>query len=409
MVELVLTDKQMEYIEDKTRHLVVLGSAGSGKTLFASIKTILYGLEHPNARIGVFRQTLPSLKKTAWLEIRKLLDKLGVVYKENKSDGVITFDNGSTISFIPLDDSRKVRSLNMDFIYIEQCEEISKDSYDELTLRVRGEVQANDFGQILSVVQPESKSHWLYQRFYQIKVNDPDYKVIHFSYLDNPYLSEDAVKYYDSLKELDYEKYLTHTLGEWITSSKQIFTNNWSIGLQGRQYFNYYVGGIDFGWNVPSCFLLIGFYDDEAYVLDEVYAPELTNEELLSRIENCLMRNGLSKDDLEAVYCDSASPDRIEVLSNNGLNCYPSVKDVKAKIDTTRETKIHVAECCENLIRELPEYQWKKDRDGNILDEPVKKNDHAIDSLCYAIYGVRGELSQNRPASSFDGTEVYIY
>lgn len=357
---------------------------------------------------GVFRQTLPSLKKTAWLEIRKLLDKLGVIYKENKSDGVITLDNGSTISFIPLDDSRKVRSLNMDFIYIEQCEEISKDSYDELTLRVRGEVQAQDYGQILSVVQPESKSHWLYQRFYQIKANDPDYKVIHFSYLDNPYLSEDAVKYYDSLKELDYEKYLTHTLGEWITSSKQIFTNNWSIGVN-RSYFNYYVGGIDFGWNVPSCFLLIGFYDDEAYVLDEIYAPELTNEELISKIKECLIRNNVLLEDLEAVYCDSASPDRIEVLSQAGLPCYPSVKDVKAKIQTTRETKIHINECCENLIRELPEYQWKKDRDGNILDEPVKKNDHAVDSLCYAVYGVRGSLSKDKPASSFSMNDVYVY
>lgn len=408
MVELVLTDKQADYIDDKTRHLVVLGSAGSGKTLFASIKTILYGLAHPNARIGVFRQTLPSLKKTAWLEIRKLLDKLGVSYKENKSDGVITLDNGSTISFIPLDDSRKVRSLNMDFIYIEQCEEISKDSYDELTLRVRGEVQAQDYGQILSVVQPESKSHWLYQRFYQIKVNDPDYKVIHFSYLDNPYLSEDAVKYYDSLKELDYEKYLTHTLGEWITSSKQIFTNNWSIGVN-RSYFNYYVGGIDFGWNVPSCFLLVGFYDDEAYVLDEVYAPELTNEDLIQEIKQCMIRNGVAPDELEAVYCDSASPDRIEVLSQAGLPCYPSVKDVKAKIQTTRETKIHISERCENLIRELPEYQWKKDRDGNILDEPLKRNDHAVDSLCYCIYGVRGSLSKDKPASSFSMNEVYVY
>ena len=408
MVELVLTDKQADYIDDRTRHLVVLGSAGSGKTLFASIKTILYGLEHPNARIGVFRQTLPSLKKTAWLEIRKLLDKLGIIYKENKSDGVITFDNGSTISFIPLDDSRKVRSLNMDYIYIEQCEEISKDSYDELTLRVRGEVQAKDYGQILSVVQPESKSHWLYQRFYQIKANDPDYKVIHFSYLDNPYLSEDAVKYYDSLKELDYEKYLTHTLGEWITSSKQIFTNNWSVGVD-RSFFDFYVGGIDFGWNVPSCFLLIGFYDDEAYVLDEVYAPELTNEDLINRIEEVMANHELSFDDLDAVYCDSASPDRIQVLYEHGLPTYPSVKDVKAKIDTTRETKIHVAECCENLIRELPEYQWKRDRDGNILDDPVKVNDHAVDSLCYAVYGVRGSLSRNRPISDLDMSQFKIY
>ena len=408
MVELVLTDKQADYINDKTRHLVVLGSAGSGKTLFASIKTILYGLEHPNARIGVFRQTLPSLKKTAWLEIRKLLDKLGIIYKENKSDGVITLDNGSTISFIPLDDSRKVRSLNMDYIYIEQCEEISKDSYDELTLRVRGEVQAQDYGQILSVVQPESKSHWLYQRFYQIKANDPDYKVIHFSYLDNPYLSEDARKYYDSLKELDYEKYLTHTLGEWITSSKQIFTNNWSVGVD-RSFFNYYVGGLDFGWNVPSAFLLIGFYDDEAYVLDEVYAPELTNEDLINEIDKVLANHELHYDDLEAIYCDSASPDRIEVLSQAGLPCYPSVKDVKAKIQTTRETRIHISESCENLIRELPEYQWKKDKDGNILDEPVKVNDHATDSLCYAIYGVRGSLSRNKPAKQIDMSQLKIY
>ena len=407
-MQLVLTDKQMEYIEDKTRHLVVLGSAGSGKTIFASVKVILYAIEHPNARIGVFRQTLPSLKKTAWLEIRKLLDKLRINYKENKSDAVITLDNGSTLSFIPLDDSRKVRSLNLDFVYIEQCEEISKDSYDELTLRVRGEVQAKDFGQVLSVVQPESKSHWLYQRFYIIKANDPDYKVIHFSYLDNPYLSEDARKYYDSLKELDPDKYLTHTLGQWIVGTKQIFTNNWSVGFN-RNYFDFYVGGIDFGWNVPSCFLLIGFYDDEAYVIDEVYAPELTNDELLDGIREVLMKYNLNFDDLDAVYGDSASPDRIEVLCQNGLNTYPSVKDVKAKIQTTRETKIHISENCENLIRELPEYQYKMDKDGNILDEPIKQNDHAVDALCYCVYGVRGELSKHRPASSFDFNEVSIY
>lgn len=407
-MQLVLTDKQMEYIEDKTRHLVVLGSAGSGKTIFASVKVILYAIEHPNARIGVFRQTLPSLKKTAWLEIRKLLDKLRINYKENKSDAVITLDNGSTLSFIPLDDSRKVRSLNLDFVYIEQCEEISKDSYDELTLRVRGEVQAKDYGQILSVVQPESKSHWLYQRFYIIKANDPDYKVIHFSYLDNPYLSEDARKYYDSLKELDPDKYLTHTLGQWIVGTKQIFTNNWSVGFN-RNYFDFYVGGIDFGWNVPSCFLLIGFYDDEAYVIDEVYAPELTNDELLDGIREVLMKYNLNFDDLDAVYGDSASPDRIEVLCQNGLNTYPSVKDVKAKIQTTRETKIHISENCENLIRELPEYQYKMDKDSNILDEPIKQNDHAVDALCYCVYGVRGELSKHRPASSFDFNEVSIY
>lgn len=407
-MQLVLTDKQMEYIDDHTRHLVVLGSAGSGKTLFACIKVMLYALEYPNARIGVFRQTLPSLKKTAWLELRKLLDTYHVEYKENKSDGVITLDNGSTFSFIPLDDPKKVRSLNLDFVYIEQCEEISKDSYDELTLRVRNEVQANNWGQILSVVQPESKSHWLYQRFYIIKANDPDYKVVHFSYMDNPYLSEDARKYYDSLKELDPDKYKTHTLGEWIVGSKQIFTNNWSVGFD-RRYFNFYVAGVDFGWNVPSAFVLCGFYDDECYVLGEVYDTELTNEEFLDRIDALLKEFGLSFKDIDCVYADAASPDRIAVFNENGLFTQPSVKDVSAKIETTRATQIYVSEDCENLIRELPEYQWKKDRDGNILDQPVKKNDHATDALMYCIYGVRGSLSGYSPSRAVDLSEVYIY
>ena len=35
MAELVLTDKQYEHIGDNTRHLMIMGSAGSGKTIYA--------------------------------------------------------------------------------------------------------------------------------------------------------------------------------------------------------------------------------------------------------------------------------------------------------------------------------------------------------------------------------------
>ena len=409
MSELVLTDKQAEYINDRTRHLMVLGSAGSGKTFFACVKVILYALEHPKARIGVFRQTLPSLRETAWREIREILDKYKIEYHENKSNGMITLTNKSTISFTPTDDDRKLRSLNLDMVYIEQCEEITEEAFDELDLRIRNDVAQSDYGQMLIVVQPESKHHWLYKRFYQTKANDDEYKYVHFSYLDNPYLPKEQAKIYEGLKETNYDKYCTHTLGEWITSSKQIFTNNWSVGLNGREYFSYYVGGVDFGWNNPSCFLLCGFYDDECYVLGEVYKTEMTNDEFLERIHNMLTSKGLSFNDVESVYADSADPEKIEVFNRNGLNTYPSVKNVKAKIDTARETKIHISEDCHNLIREMPSYEWKRDREGNILDEPVKKNDHAIDSLCYCIYGVRGELSENKPASSFSMSEVCIY
>lgn len=408
MTELVLTDKQEEYIDDKTRHLMVMGSAGSGKTFFACVKVIMYALEFPKARIGVFRQTLPSLRETAWREIREILIDYNIEYEENKSNGMITLSNDSTISFTPLDDDRKIRSLNLDFVYIEQAEETTEEAFDELDLRIRHEISKKNWGQMLIVVQPEGKTHWLYKRFYQIKKNDPDYKYIHFSYLDNPYLPKEQAKVYEGLKETNPDKYRTHTLGEWITSSKQIFTDNWEVGFN-RRYFNYYVGGVDFGWNSPACFLLIGVYDDEFYVMGEVYKTEMTNDEFLYRIHSLLAEHELEFSDLDAVYCDSADPEKIEVFCRNGLNAYPSVKNVKAKIDTTRENHIYIDESCENLIREMPSYEWKRDRNGNILDEPVKENDHAVDSLCYAVYGVKGELSDNKPASSFSMNEVYVY
>ena len=379
-MELVLTDKQYEYMGDMTRHLMVMGSAGSGKTIFASTKVILFALEYPNARIGVFRQTLPSLRETAWREIVELLDKYKIEYKENKSNGLVTLSNGSTISFTPTDDEKKLRSLNLDMVYIEQCEEITEDAFIELDLRIRNEIAKKYGGQMLIVVQPSNKSHWLYRLFYNEKANDPDYKKVHFSYLDNPFLPEEQKKVYEGLRETNYDRYLTHTLGEWISSSKQIFTNNWDVGFD-RTYFNYYVGGVDYGYNNPACFLLCGVYDDEF----------------------------LTFNDVESVYADSADPESIEVFCRNGLNTYGSVKNVKAKIDTARETKIHIAPECVNLIREMPMYSWKRNKDGELLEEQVKRDDHSIDALCYAIYGVRGELSPDKPASSFDYNSITVY
>lgn len=408
MVELVLSDKQFEYIDDTTRHLMIQGSAGSGKTIFACTKVILYALKYPRSRIGIFRQTLPSLRETSWLEIRSLLDKYQIEYKENKSNGLITLSNNSTISFTPLDDEKKIRSLNLDYVYVEQAEEISEEAFIELDLRIRNENSKKYYGQMLLVVQPSQKTHWLYRLFYQYKANDPDYSKIHFSYLDNPFLPDEQKKVYEGLKETNYEKYLTHTKGLWVTNSKQIFTNNWSVGFD-RTFFKYYVAGIDWGYNSPACFLVAGIYDKEVYVLGEVYKTEMTNSEFLIEIKNLLNDLDLSFKDIDAVYADSADPEKIEVFNKNGLNTYPSVKNVKAKIDTTRETKIHVKERCENLIRELPMYEWKKNKDGEIIDEPVKKDDHSIDALCYMCYGVFGELSDNRPSSAYGNQEIYVY
>ena len=69
-----MTPTQQRWINDRTRELLVEGSAGSGKTIFACLKVIKYGLENKNASIYIYRKTLPSLKRTSWKEIRNILN-----------------------------------------------------------------------------------------------------------------------------------------------------------------------------------------------------------------------------------------------------------------------------------------------------------------------------------------------
>ena len=86
------------------------------------------------------------------------------------------------------------------------------------------------------------------------------------------------------------------------------------------------------------------------------------------------------------IYADSAEPARIEEITRAGFNVYPAKKEVKNGIDYIKRKKIYIHESCANTIKEIQSYKWKEKKDGEILDEPVKFLDHAMDALRYAVY-----------------------
>lgn len=399
-IEWELSEAQSEHFFDRSRYLVVEGSAGSGKTIFACHKVVLYALEHKNARIGVFRLTLPALKITAWLEIRNVLIKYNIPYEENKSEGVITLTNGSSILFKSLDDLRKIRSMNLDYIYCEQMEEVRDFKvFQELDARIRSEVMQKDYGQFMMVVTPETQGHWIYENFHRNPM--PDSKVIHFHYTSNPFVDEDYIRRAEELKNRDYDSYIKLTLGKWGKVGNIVY-ENWDIRESPRGY-EYFVAGMDFGYNNPSCFLLIGWYDGEPYVIDEVYESGLLNSQFITKSIKMLQKHGLNPSKLQVVYGDGAEPDRMEEFRTYGFNVANGVKDVIAKTQATKSVKIHIAPRCEHTISEIQDYYFQQDKDGNILDKPVKFNDHAMDSLGYAVYGSIGQLSANKTEIVYEG------
>jgi len=58
--------------------------------------------------------------------------------------------------------------------------------------------------------------------------------------------------------------------------------------------------------------------------------------------------------------------------------------------------KLHIHKDSVNLIKEFQGYKWKEDKNGNILDEPVKFNDHALDAVRYGIFThLKDKLTSN--------------
>jgi phage terminase large subunit len=86
------------------------------------------------------------------------------------------------------------------------------------------------------------------------------------------------------------------------------------------------------------------------------------------------------------VFCDSARPDSIEELYRMGWN----VKGVGAKhvvdeINMIKEFDLYVTKDSLNGIKELRSYSWKTDKNGAILNEPVKFQDDFVDAMRYGI------------------------
>ena len=425
-----LTPTQQHWINDRTRELLIEGSAGSGKTIFACIKVIKYGLENPRSSIYVYRKTLPSLKRTSLKEIVQILDKYHIPYHQNKSEGKIELlQTKSILHFGALDSISKVRSINADCIYIEQAEELQDtEFYTELMLRLgRGEASKRQGGysQMLIVVQPEDEEHWIYKRFHEYHDATTKYemdkkeaisqglpyksydeilaeiqsrrKKAHFHYSENLKLPKFQRDYYDSLKYEDYELWLRYSAGQWGKLSNVIYSNYDTV-FPKNPHYEFISFGADFGFNNPSAFLLLGWYDNECYVIDEVYERKLTNTELINKCTDMLFENKLRPEMLDTGYGDAAEPDRIEEFRQAGFPMDKGIKDVNAKITTTKQTKIHIHPRCVNTIKEIKGYIYKKDsKTGHVTDEPVKVNDHAMDALAYGCYGVRGYLSPNRP------------
>jgi phage terminase large subunit len=147
------------------------------------------------------------------------------------------------------------------------------------------------------------------------------------------------------------------------------------------------INGLDFGYSTsPAAFIGIKI-DEKAkriYLRLKIYGKFIKLKQLAEQIQDKL------ESPRQQIIADSADPLLIEHLKTQyKMNVHKAVKgkdSVSFGITLMNNFELVVVDSGgESLIRELKNYRYKEDADGNPLDEPVKEYDHALDAARYVV------------------------
>lgn len=355
------------YESKKYRVIVNQGSTRSTKTYSISQLLALYIPYKEKKSISIVGPSLPHLKRGARRDFLEIMDSCGL-YSDanfNKTDNIYHYPNGSYAEFFGAEDIGKVRGPGRNILYVNEMNLFPYQVYKQLAMRTTDVI----FGDL----NPVEEACWAYE-----VADAPGNLMIHSTYLDNPFLSKEQREEIESLKLADENLWKVFGLGLRGASSEIIYTH-WKIVdeiPEGAEM----VMGQDFGYNVPSALLNIGFHEGAVYWDEEIYESKLTTGDLIERYKS------LNINRRRELYCDNAEPKTIEEIVRAGFNAKPADKDVTEGIRKVKSMPLFITRRSVNLLKEIRSYKWKTDRDGKVLDEPVKFMDHAMDAGRYGVF-----------------------
>lgn len=392
--EAVFNPVYLPYLNAPQRTQILFGGSSSGKSVFLAQRAI-YDLLRGGRNYLVCRAVGRTIRKSVFNELNKVIADWGLreLFNVNKSDGIITCSNGYQILFSGLDDTEKVKSITPEKgvitdIWIEEATETDRDSVKSLYKRQRGGSADVPKRMTLSF-NPIMQSHWIYQEHFagiawandQTTYNDTALSILKTWYTHNQYLTADDIA--DLENETDEYYRNVYTYGNWGVLGDVIFTNWETADLSSMTaQFTNHRHGLDFGFSSDPAAIVATHYDKQRrtiYIYNELYERGLTNDQLAQEA-----RAIVGYDD---IVCDSAEPKSIAELQSIGIKARSARKgkdSVVHGIQWLKQQRIVIDSQCVNARNEFQQYQWKKDKDGNSLRQPVDKNNHIIDALRYA-------------------------
>lgn len=387
-----------DYWNFNGRYRVCKGSRASKKSKTTALNMIYRIMKYPQANLLVVRKVFGTLKDSCYTELKWAIHRFGVdsLFDCKLSPLEITYKpTGQKIYFRGLDDPLKITSITVDvgclcWLWIEEAYEItSEDDFNMLDESIRGEVGEGLFKQITVTFNPWNEHHWLKKRFFDAK-ND-EILALTTNYMCNEWLDKADLKLFEDMKINNPRRYQVAGLGNWGITDGLVY-ENWEEGIFSVDEISKTEGvcsafGLDFGYTNDPTALFCGLIDQKTktiWVFNELYEKALTNENIAEKIRNM----GYSKEKIIADCAEPKSIDRLRELGIRHIRPARKGKDsIKSGIDFIQGYKIIIHSKCRSFIKEIGNYTWDKDKNGNTVNKPVDDFNHLMDAMRYALEG----------------------
>lgn len=326
--------------------------------------------------ISVVRLAMPSIKRSIFRDFVEIMNLMGIYdpKRMNKTEMIYTFENGSIIEFFATaDNEQKVRGSKRDVLFINEANEVSEWEFTQLRMR------SMSFS-IVDFNPSFTEEHWLFK-----KLDDP--RTYHFvsTFIDNPFLPDAVKEEIMSYKYTNPALWKIFGLGEFAIVEGLVYPKEtWDVVEPTDIPIDVKVEkriGIDIGFSGkgdPTAAVLCYYANingiKHMWMEELVYDKGLNEKQLAFRLKPY---NHIKK------YIDSANPLYIQNLEDSGMQLvYPVVKYANSVVDGINKVqgyKLHVIKGSVNIIKELNNYCWMKDRHEAFTNVPIDKFNHCLD------------------------------
>ena len=381
-------------------HYDFSGGRGSLKSSTVSVLVPLLLINNPGTHALVLRKVANTIRDSVYAQYIWAIGELGMAaYWEAKVSPMelIYKPTGQKIMFRGADDPMKIKSIKVPFGYIAVTHFEEKDQFAgraEIRTILQSTMRGGSvFWNFESYNPPISRDNWANKDSLEERAD----RLCHKStYLQAPpeWLGEQFLAEAEHLKATDERAYQHEYLGIPVGTGGNVFDNLElrEITDEEMSHFDHIYQGVDYGW-FPDPFAFIRLHYDRAretiYLIDEIYQNKLTNE----ASGNIIIQRGY-KD--AYITCDSAEPKSVADYRAMGLPAKAAVKgpgSVDYGMKWLQRRKIVIdRKRTPNAYNEFVNYEYDRNKDGDIISGYPDANNHLIDATRYAVERVSRQM-----------------